>query len=407
MPDSSSTRVTLTGCLLVSIPRYWLSVYPMICAERRCWRQRAEAIPNRTLRGLALEAQQVKRGNVDGAAALATFVPRRLRPTAVRAQVAFQSIYDYVDTLAEQPGPQPAANARQLHQSLLVALDPRAEHADYYAHQANKADDGYLRALVEACRSSLRTLPCHSVVMPQIRTCAERIVGYQSRNLTEAQGGQRDLERWAAALIPKGSGLRWWEAAASAGSSLGLFALIAAAARPSANSDEAHMIQMAYWPWIGALHSLLDSLTDQQEDHAAGQRSLLSYYRTRGEAASRLRLLTEEAKRAAAALPHAGDHTLILAAMTSHYLARATPGTLAATVSRETRTQLGPITAPLTHIQALRQAASSDVPPGSLEPSRRPMLASRVDRDFRRDDQPACLRPRAQETLVIPEPGCQ
>ena len=38
-------------------------------------------------------------------------------------------------------------------------------------------------------------------------------------------------------------------------------------------------IEGAYFPWICALHSLLDRLVDVAEDERAGQRNLLSYTR--------------------------------------------------------------------------------------------------------------------------------
>ncbi|MGD1058885.1 MAG: DUF2600 family protein, partial [Solirubrobacteraceae bacterium] len=83
-------------------------------------------------------------------------------------------------------------------------------------------------------------------------------------------------------------------ATASAGSSLGLFALIAAAAHPSLPPADASAIEDAYWPWIGALHSLLDSLIDKADDTAVAQQSLLDYYTTPQEAAARMQILARE-----------------------------------------------------------------------------------------------------------------
>jgi tetraprenyl-beta-curcumene synthase len=280
MNDSAPSYRALTVCFISAAPRYWLSVFPSIRREAAHWRRRAEAIPDPRLRTLALEAQRIKRGNIEGSAALAAFAPAELREQVVRAQVAFQSIYDYVDTLAEQPHDDPIRNARRLHQALLVAIDDDAPHSDYYAHQPERADNGYLREIIDTCRAAIHSLPSHSTTRSQIRKSAERIVGYQTLNLTQPQGGHRQLERWATQQTPPDTGLRWWETAASAGSSLGLFALIAAAAQPTLTTAEATAIELAYWPWIGALHSLLDSLVDLGEDAADQQHSLLSYYPT-------------------------------------------------------------------------------------------------------------------------------
>jgi tetraprenyl-beta-curcumene synthase len=313
-------RVSLIRAFIRAASQYWLHIYPRICHEAARWQRRAEGIPSPALRGFALEAQAIKRGNIDGSAAFAILAPRAQRATVIRAQVAFQSVYDYVDTLSEQPNPHPVANSRRLHQALLVALDDEAAQSNYYAHQPSDSDDGYLEEIVDACRNSLSRLPSYASVSGPARSVTERIVAYQSLNLPELQGGHRHLETWALKATPPGTGLRWWETAASAGSSLGLFALIGAAARKELTHAEAIAIEGAYWPWIGALHSLLDSLVDAPEDAAAGQRSLLDYYGSPEEAASRLEMLAANAIRATSELPGAREHALILAGMASSYL---------------------------------------------------------------------------------------
>jgi hypothetical protein len=98
-----------------------------------------------------------------------------------------------------------------------------------------------------------------------------------------------------------------------------VYALIAAAARPRCAVREIAQIEGAYFPWIGALHSLLDNLVDVAEDHATGQHNLIGCYASTLEATTRMRLLAERSLRAARDLPGDG-HSLILAAMASFYL---------------------------------------------------------------------------------------
>ncbi len=352
-------RPALAVAFLKAAMQYWLSIYPQIRREASNWQVRAEAIPNRALRELALEAQRIKRGNIDGSAAYAILAPRELRPQVVRAQVAFQSIYDYVDTLSEQPSPDPLANSRRLHQALLVSLDPDACHGDYYAHQAHRNDAGYLSEIVDSCRSALCELPSHASVSRPARRVTGRIVTYQSLNLSDPNGGQRHLARWALKVTPQGSGLRWWETAASAGSSLGLFALIAAAGQPRLSEAEADAIEAAYWPWVGALHSLLDSLVDAPEDAAVGQRNLLDYYDSPEEAAERLKLLATMAIQATSSLKDARQHALILAGMASFYLTAAeTSSPLARLACREILEALGGATRPSMVVFGLRRNGS-------------------------------------------------
>jgi tetraprenyl-beta-curcumene synthase len=167
--------------------RYWLAVFPRVCRERARRRRLVAGIADQALQRLALEALG-KRGNLEGAAAFAAFVPRGDRGAAVRALVAFQAAYDYADTLAEQPGPDPVGNGRQLHTALLVALDPGAAHRDYYEHCPRCGDGGYLEELVDSCRAALCALPSYASVAEPARRAAARIVAFQSLSLGGPDG---------------------------------------------------------------------------------------------------------------------------------------------------------------------------------------------------------------------------
>jgi tetraprenyl-beta-curcumene synthase len=276
-------------------------------------------IPDPMLEGVAVDALR-KWGNIEGASAFAVFVPRRQRRTAVRAMASFQATYNYLDALSELPTTDPAANARLLHQALLVALDPDAPHLDYYGHHHLNEDGGYLSETVDDCRAALAQLPSYDAVAPAARRAAERIVAFQGSNTGELQGDFLALERWGRVAMPLGTGLRWWETAAAGGSSLCVHALIAAAARPRVSPTQVATIEAAYFPWIGALHSLLDNLVDAVEDHATGQHSLVGCYASPQDAATRMGLLARRSLRATAGLPGAQGHALILAAMVSFYL---------------------------------------------------------------------------------------
>jgi tetraprenyl-beta-curcumene synthase len=319
MPADGEGRVALAVSFAGAARRYWLGVFPSVCAERRHRRARALAIPDALLRRTAIESQR-KWGNVEGAAAFAAFVPRRHRRAAARAMMCFQAAYNYLDMLGEQPSADPAANGRALHRALLVALDPGASHPDYYAHSPHREDGGYLRELIDCCRAALAELPSRAAVAPAAARAAARIVEFQSCNTGERQGDLRALERWARAATPAGSELRWWEVAAAGGSSLCVYALIALAADPALDPRSVALVADAYFPWIGALHSLLDNLVDATEDRATGQHSLIGAYASPQEAAARMGRLAERSQRAAAALPGGRGHTLTLAAMASFYL---------------------------------------------------------------------------------------
>ena len=316
MRASTPHRASLAQGFTLAAERYWLQVYPLVRHDLRRWQRRASQIPDPALRTIALEVQQSKRGNLEGAAAFASFAPPAQRARVIRASVALQAIYDYADTLMEQPHRDPIANARQLHLALQLALhEPGAPHADYYAHHSAREDNRYLRDLVDTCRAALTSLPSYGTARELIRGNIERIVRYQ--RLIDRPSA---FAAWAASETPSGVGLRWWETGAACGSSMGVFALIAAAADPRLQPDEAVSIERAYFPWIGALHTLLDSLIDRPEDLVTGQHNLVGHYGSAQATAERMCFIAYEATRQAKTLSGGLGHTLILAGMASQYL---------------------------------------------------------------------------------------
>jgi tetraprenyl-beta-curcumene synthase len=297
--------------------RYWLGVFPVIHREIRWLHCCAESIPDPLLRTLALDAQERKLTSLEGAAAFAVFTPRVGRYDRARLFVDLQGVFDYADTLMEQPSRAPASNARRLHRACVAALQPDTPHSDYYEHHPNREDGGYLVSLIERCRASVRTLPSYGLVAETVTRHAYRVVFYQSRINLATPDDHPALARWAGKQ-PTGLQLRWWEIGAACGSSLAIFAQLAAASNPTLTRREVEAIEALYWPWAEALHILLDSLIDQAEDHATDQRNLIDYYALQDEMVERLGLLASEtARRAEAVPPH---HRLILAAMVALYL---------------------------------------------------------------------------------------
>ena len=191
---------TQRGTFADAARRYWVNVFPTVRRERTRWRQRAAEIPDPLLRTLALQAEG-DAGNVEGAAAFAAFVPRAHRTAVMRALVAYQSAYDYLDRLAEQPSADPVAGARGLHRALLDALEltgtegARAPRGGWGLNPRTTTPTiPSARTAATSprscgtCRSALATLPSYAAVAPAARTATERIVEFQSLNLSVAQG---------------------------------------------------------------------------------------------------------------------------------------------------------------------------------------------------------------------------
>ncbi len=340
--------------------RYWLSVFPHFSRELRRWQARAHQIEDPVLRRLALDTQRIKRRSLEGAVAFAAFVPRSAQRPVIAALTAYQVIFDYLDTLTEQPNADPIGNGRQLNQALLTALEPRGGHWDYYAQHRQRSDGGYLEALIEACQVALSRLPSYATIVVPVRRAAQRIVVYQSLNHGDANRSHAAFARWARAETEPSTGLTWWETGAAAGSSLAVLALIGATADPALTPREADALGEAYYPWIGALHTLLDSLIDRHEDTAApGQRSLIDYYASPAETAARLEMIAAHAVHHARMLPHAHSHTMILAAMASFYLSDPQASSPDARLAREqVLATMGELAGPCMLVMHVRHAAN-------------------------------------------------
>jgi tetraprenyl-beta-curcumene synthase len=315
--------VTSLPTFACSAASYWLGVFPHARREIRDWRARASRIPDPALRRLAIETHAGKHRNLEGAAAFATFVPASQRRATVRGLVAYQALFDYLDTLAEQPTDDPIAGGRRLNKALLVATVPSEPHADYYAHLRRQGDagtdGGYLHTLIGTSRAALVSLPSFAAVADLAAGASERVGAYQSLNHGDGNGRHDAFDGWARQIAADQPRLRWWETGAAAGSTLDLLALIAAASEPGLEPGQARELAEAYFPWVGALHSLLDSVVDREDDQASGKRGLIDYYGSPEEAAERIATIAAEAVRRTAALPGGLRHTLVVAAMAGFY----------------------------------------------------------------------------------------
>jgi tetraprenyl-beta-curcumene synthase len=346
-------RIALAAAFARLAVRYWLTVYPHVIAHMHRARRRARSIPDPALRGIVL-ASLAKRSNIEGAAAFAALVPRRTRATALKALLAFQSIYNYADVLAEQPTIQSVADAHRAHMPLACALGAGPPIADLYACGEWTKDTGYLADLIVRCRSALAELPGAALVRASLLSSARDIAEFQAHSRPAAEPGE--LERWARGLPPRAPRISWWESAAACGSSLAVHALIAAAAERSLDERTVRRLIAAYGGPVGALHSLLDSLIDQDEDALLGQPSLIALYPSAQAAAHAMGEMADSAMLAGRALPHGRRHAVLVAAMSSLYLSDPQARTpRAAPMAASARAGIGALATPAMGVFALRR----------------------------------------------------
>jgi hypothetical protein len=187
--------------------------------------KRAASISDPGWRAIATDKLANEQFNAQVAATLATLAPRRLRPTAIRAIVAAEVLYDYLDGASEQAAPA----GRHLYDAFATALGRHRHDAAHYYADLPTDDGGYLHQLALACRDALGQLPAAAEVRDAAWTAAERCASAQDLTHRIDAEGVRPLMRWSE-LDAAELDLAWWEyAAGGAASILAIQALVAAA----------------------------------------------------------------------------------------------------------------------------------------------------------------------------------
>lgn len=368
--------------------RFWPAVFPAVRRELRAWDRRAQAIPDAALRAQGLGKLRHERFNTEVAATFATLVPPVRRQAVIEAIVALEVMYDYLDGVSEQAGPDPLADGRHLYRAFTDVLAPAGPLTDHYRHHPQGDDGGYLAALVATVRRAVWSLPAAPVVVPAMHVVLARCGEAQARTHAIAQLGPGQLRAWAAAQ-PEAERMHWSEVAAGAAASvLAGHALVALAADPATSAADAERVAGAYFATC-ALTTLLDSLIDADADAVSGAHPYLSYYASEAEATERLGLLAREAMRAVGGVPHAPHHLMTMVGAVAFYLSA--PGArgaeqrrLTAPIARELR----PLLAPSMAIFAAWRSARRDPIPACARSSR----AARP-------------RPRTQLGSVVTAPG--
>jgi tetraprenyl-beta-curcumene synthase len=297
-------------------------VLPNVAGEVRRWRTVALCIPDPVLRDDALLTLSRERLNTEGAALFAT-LPRRRNLALLRMLAAYQITLDYLDTISERPCDDPLGNGWQLHLALTESVQPGGSVSDYYCLHPQHADGGYLRSLVELCRTGCASLPA----FPRVRRRALRAahlgtVQVPNHDPCEARR-TAGLRAWVERELPGPSELCWFELTAAASSSLWTLALLALAADPDLREDDVIEAEAVYFPWICAASTLLDAFVDQASDRAEGNHSYVEHYDNPAEMVDRLCEIVYRSVHGARQLRNGERHALIAAGMVSMYLSKA------------------------------------------------------------------------------------
>jgi tetraprenyl-beta-curcumene synthase len=292
-----------------------------VSREIDAWRARAHAMPDGPIREDALYSIECKSENADGAA-LFWILPRRREPNLLRLLVAYQIIWDFLDSVSERGACEGLANGLQLHKALVEALDPGMPISDYYRYHPWREDGGYLRALVESCRKHCASLPSYGCVKPIVVREARR-AHVQAIN-HDTNPGVRDeaLRNWAAEEFSGEQRLTWFELSSAATASLVVHAFLALAAQPTCTDLEVRRTCEAYFPWVAAAATMLDSYVDQAEDAANGDHRYVAHYATDEHVQERVRNLVTRAVVETRRLRCGHRHAVVAACMVAMYLSK-------------------------------------------------------------------------------------
>ncbi len=283
------------------------------------WRTRARAIPDPTLRRQALSSIDTKRFHCQGGTVFAAWHPQSAE-ALLRFIVAFQTVSDYLDNLCDRTDHLDAFTFRTLHRSMMDAVSPfTSARGGYYSHYPHKEDGGYLEALVDVCRTTLAQFPRYSQFEVKVKHLVSLYIDLQVYKHVEYNERVPNLEAWFGRHQSATPQLYWWEFAAAAGSTLGIFALVTEGARHEP-VEALESLFGAYFPWIAALHILLDYLIDQEEDRRERDLNFVSFYTSRQEARERLVWILEEAVRSARGLAAAPFHLCVIEGLLGLYL---------------------------------------------------------------------------------------
>lgn len=321
MPDPLPLSPRQVWALVAAATREIVWGLSAASKEIDAWRARASKIPDAAIRADALSSIDRKRGHTDGAA-LFWILPARRDLNLLRLLIGYEIIWDFLDSVNERGAHAGTVNGRQLHLALVDALDPGAPISDYYLHHPWHDDGGYLRALVETCRRRCAVLPSYGRVRPYVVREANRAQVLALNHDSDPSKRDQALAAWSGSEFSDERRLAWFELTGAASASLTIHALLALAARPACTDAELDRTAAAYFPWLSATTTMLDSYVDQAEDALNGDHRYIGHYADAAHAAERLSGLLGRSIAEARRLRDGDRHAVIAASMIAMYLSK-------------------------------------------------------------------------------------
>jgi tetraprenyl-beta-curcumene synthase len=297
-----------------------LKVQPVTRACLRQWKERAQKIPDPELRRQATASIEAKTFHCEGGSLYGLLAGRSYKD-AIHFIVAYQTISDYLDNLCDRSTSQDPEDFRALHESMLQTLTPEAPLTAYYRFRREQDDGGYLAALVQTCRDVLGRLSNYPLGAAVVRELASVYIDLQVHKHVRKDERVPRLQAWFAEHEKNLPPMAWYEFAACAGSTLGIFCIVSQLFNQETSAARVGKIKNAYFPWVQGLHILLDYLIDQEEDLNGMDLNFCSYYENNEQLCCRLCHFYNQAQASVANLPDAKFHHLITRGLLGIYLA--------------------------------------------------------------------------------------
>ncbi|WP_096202606.1 tetraprenyl-beta-curcumene synthase family protein [Bacillus sp. FJAT-45350] len=295
-------------------------VIPKVHHYLDSWKEKASQIPNEELRTQALDSIEKKTFHCEGGGIYGLLGEENI-DQVIRFIVAYQTISDYLDNLCDRSTSLDPVDFRALHESLLHALTPGAEPANYYRYREEQDDAGYLQSLVRTCQEVLESLPAYEIISEGLHELAGYYCDLQVYKHVKKEDRVPLLEEWFEKHKESVPEMSWYEFSACAGSTLGVFCLVAYATDKGLSLDTAKRVKEGYFPWVQGLHILLDYFIDQEEDRIGGDLNFCFYYESEDEMIRRFRHFAKQAEESIEKLPNQKFHYLINRGLTAIYLA--------------------------------------------------------------------------------------
>lgn len=302
----------------LELRRFLVNVVPLARSALGRLETLAERIPDPELRSQAQFGLRAKAYHVAGACILATLLPSGAREHYVEIVAPLEAIYDFLDGLCDRhPLTEPQA-FRQLHLSLEDALDPARPLHEYYLYGPPGDDGDYLASLVRRVRRAVARLGDYELLVPYFTEAAQLYADTQTYKHLPAGERERACIEWHRAKGASFGDLSWWEFAAAAGSQFQVYGPLYAAF--CSDFQRVRATYEAYFPAFSAIHVLLDSFIDQQEDREHAELNWVGCYETFDALRDRVRELADRARAGFSVLGMPRAHTFALRIMSLFYL---------------------------------------------------------------------------------------